>query len=732
MEGAHLGSKRSRSVTAWFALALGATAFGGEQEEFEKGLARCESLMEQGQWRQAYDGLTALLAEHERQPYVLQQRARIEEDVKRSAFRVEVEVPAIERLVSGKVESYNRKTGEIKLRYTGGQLGDFRASKGMYIHSILFDGPYSVEIKGDSYPSTNGKNEPPAVYCGFENDEFLLISFGFERRLIGNIIHHHRAYIARHRGEENKVLDSKDTTPCKSEKPFSIKVLVGSTKVTAQYQGRAFLAAAKSKDVYGTVALGNLPQWTEIVVSGNAQPSWVQQIEDAAAQKALLEWEKKLDLSLRLPEWFVRGEVCGKAPEATVAEIEVAKYPGEESPTHDDLFRIASMYWNRGESEGGLIWVDENESRMSEVFAAFLRGRFHAELGDREAALRCYQLVAKQEPGFVEARREAIRLGFHDDPEQAEAALAALVEEYPRRADLALDLVKHLFRQGRLAEAQQAVGAAGARGVTSEDLEGYGRYLALATRGPDWTRRFEHSSRNYQVLSDIDVETCCEATTLLERAYAAFSTRLRPVPGLERRKFQVFLFAGQDGYELYVQRVLGGLDAYHTLGVYSGDLKQLFIWNQRDRRDMMRTVQHEGFHQYLDRVVEDAPPWFNEGLAEYYEVGGVEGTGWKEGQIHEENLVALQAAGRLEPLESFLYQDRDAFYAKPELHYPQAWALIHYLRHGRSETGRRFEELFEALADGTPAKTAVKRVFGKLDLKETDARFARYVEGLSG
>ena len=55
------------------------------------------------------------------------------------------------------------------------------------------------------------------------------------------------------------------------------------------------------------------------------------------------------------------------------------------------------------------------------------------------------------------------------------------------------------------------------------------------------------------------------------------------------------------------------------MGLYSPALKQLLIWNQPNRKKMLETVRHEGFHQYLDGVMSDPPPWLNEGLAMYYE-----------------------------------------------------------------------------------------------------------------
>jgi hypothetical protein len=40
---------------------------------------------------------------------------------------------------------------------------------------------------------------------------------------------------------------------------------------------------------------------------------------------------------------------------------------------------------------------------------------------------------------------------------------------------------------------------------------------------------------------------------------------------------------------------------------------------------MLRTVRHEGFHQYLDRMLPETPVWLNEGTAEYFETAVLAG-----------------------------------------------------------------------------------------------------------
>lgn len=712
-----------------------APATGDESEEFEKRLDLSESLMSRGKWRGALDELLALVDENSRKPHVYQYRTRIEENVLRCAFQAQQDLPEIGDLISGDLLAYDRRTGKIKLRYTRseGSLRDFAQSAGRLIHPLLFDGPYSVEIKGSNYPTVSGHGggrKPPAVLCGFENEEYYLISFGFERRTIGNTVFHHQAYLGRARGDDVKVLDEKDSTPCKSGKKYSIKVSVGKTQLNAAFNGRTFLKGPKSSKVFGTIALENLSNWDEIILAGNAQTSWVQQVEDLAMVKLRAKFEQEYDKTLYLPAWFFEDPPANRSSAAdTVASArpdQERRYPGDESSEQDGFFRVAMAHINRGDYERALDYVDSLGDEIPEGMRCFLQAQSHAGLGNSQQALELCDRVAALDPEFIGTERLRLEILLAgDDPDQAEAQMVALLQKLPGDADLRQKLVRRLFGEGRLEEAHQQVRLAFDNGVRDEDLSDFDRYLTIAAKGPNWNKTYEHSSRNYHVVSDINVETCREASQLLESAYATYSTRLKPVSGLQRRKFKVFLFSGQAGYESHVQRVLGGLRPFHTAGVYSGNLKQLFIWNQRDRDAMLTTVRHEGFHQYFDRVASATPTWLNEGMAEYYEAGDA-----GKGSLHAYNLETLREAQHLVPLKDFVFMDHEAFYKGSSFHYAEAWAFVHFLRHHQREGGRRFQELFDLLTRNVPSETALKRVFAETEWQELDQSFAQYVAGL--
>ena len=267
-------------------------------------------------------------------------------------------------------------------------------------------------------------------------------------------------------------------------------------------------------------------------------------------------------------------------------------------------------------------------------------------------------------------------------------------------------------------------------GITIENLEDLNRQLAKALNGPNWARVYEYESKHYHVFSDIDRETCFQASKLLEDSYTAYTVYLKWIKGLEKKKFRVYLFSGQAGFQAYCEDLQSSAQ-FWAAGCYIPMLQQLLIWNLPDRAAMMRTVRHEGFHQYLDRVMDDPPIWLNEGLAEYYEIARREGGGWNFGKIHKSHMRELRKPDiRLAPLDEFLYQGAAAFYADPDLHYSQSWAFIHFLRHGPRKYKQCFKKLFEGLQGDLSAREVLDAVFGGIDLGRLEEEFEAYVEAL--
>ena len=166
----------------------------------------------------------------------------------------------------------------------------------------------------------------------------------------------------------------------------------------------------------------------------------------------------------------------------------------------------------------------------------------------------------------------------------------------------------------------------------------------------------------------------------------------------------------------------------NTAGVYTQTLRQLVIWNLPDREDMFRTIRHEGFHQYFDRLVEDSPRWLNEGLAEYYENTQVSGGRSREDLPHPTHLPILKTK-RPEDWKAFVFAGPGAFYRHPNA-YSYAWQLVHYLLHTTRENHDRFDLLIDRLVEGKSAEEALQEAFEGIDWRTFPYAMRAHAEAL--
>ncbi len=96
--------------------------------------------------------------------------------------------------------------------------------------------------------------------------------------------------------------------------------------------------------------------------------------------------------------------------------------------------------------------------------------------------------------------------------------------------------------------------------------------------------------------------------------------------------------------------------------------------------ELLKTMRHEAFHQYLSyaTAMAEAPPWFNEGYAQYFE--DVESSDW-EMPITKDKIKAAAAL-----IPSLLIMNYKDFYAgtRKERHfkYRLAWSIVYFIENG--------------------------------------------------
>jgi hypothetical protein len=692
-------------------------------------------LYDSGKAEAGCKALQSLLEEHTRQPYAYARRVEVEDLARRLAFRRQVQVPEPESVVSGDLRKWDGSRGEITIVYTPNTAKDLETSErsGMRYFPMDVRGSFTLTVEGSSYPKTT--KQSPTVYFGeykrsqTDQDQSWVIMFGTPPYTEGANEVWMPAGIIRYDGDNKVKVVEKEITPARPGKSYTLVVRIQRTSISATINGKALGSTNKGKDVWGFLGF-DVPGWERVTLSGTVEPAWLQGLLDAKVQAQREEFDKRYDPKSVLPAWLFEAP-----PPVTAAEPST---PQQDLPQELDRRHwpaLARIYEDVVAERYPAAIEGVAEMRRDgapEAVCCFLEARCRAELGEWAAALAGAERCCEMAPGYQGAhllRAEALRQVGRES-ESTEAFLAAL-RISPRDADGYESAALSLLYVGDTEGAGSVLEMATANGVTSKPLASLSGALVKARNGPTWARTFEHKSLNYHVLSDIDKETCIQASKVLEEAFTHYRVHFGWVERVKGRLFKVYLFGGQAGFQQYQQDIqhLMGKPSEHAAGLYSPLLKQLLIWNLPNRDEMIVTVRHEGFHQYLDRFMPDPPVWFNEGLAVYHENAESRGGRLVFG-VRQDSYVDLLREKGLFPLAEYLYWGPRRFYEVGTHAYAQGWALCHMLRHGKAEHKALFKQLVEAFQTAEGPTEILKRVFTPEVTARLAADLAAYVQNL--
>jgi tetratricopeptide (TPR) repeat protein len=146
------------------------------------------------------------------------------------------------------------------------------------------------------------------------------------------------------------------------------------------------------------------------------------------------------------------------------------------------------------------------------------------------------------------------------------------------------------------------------------------------------------------------------------------------------------------------------------------DVNYITLTTEQLATDPYQIIFHEYVHLLLHNTVRNVPPWFDEGLAEYYSTFAVEEQGRKVvlGRVIPSHLQLLRQTSI--PLQTLLSVDRrSAYYNEREktgIYYAQSWALLHYLILGNDRKRQpQLSTFLELLRDGAKTERAFQEAF---------------------
>lgn len=689
---------------------------------FPADYARVQDLVQRGLWAKAKAGLDELLAEHANSLDAIACREALIEDMGRCMFGLSTESPKPETLVSGKLLTWNERSGRLKIVYTPETMADFGGDpadpEALRVHPVTFAGDYTLTWTGDQTT-----DQHLTVLCELGSPDEFLVDFG------GSASQgFYPARLLKFRDGEERA-QVQDIRQRQDNGAYVATVKVGKRAVESCLgKGKKTLAKLERPDQpFG--GFGFFPTgFTELVVEGKAEPSWLQGLVDAELARRQAEFEQAWKPAEALPKWLFEKPKTRRTAPKWDEPLPMLRELQDDRALEQVSQAMAEQKWLAAHEQLENLAADA----MPAAMADYLRTVVLLRLGRSEPALAACDRLLATVPGYTNAR--LLRANVLDDLRRGGEALVELeraLADDPGEPSVYENLVVALLQQNRVRDAEDVVRRGKVEHGLWTELQSLDQLLVMRHRGPTWPRRFVHKSANYEIASDIDLRTCQQAAQILETALVNLKAQLAWTPNTKKdERFRVFLFAGEAGYKAYADKILGSAPS-HTAGLYTPVLKQLLIWNLPKREDMERTVRHEGFHQFLDRVVVGAPVWFNEGMAEFWETAERTKGQLRGGQLRADHYASLlRARQSLPKLEQFLQGSRNDFYANAHLRYPQAWAFVHFLREGPRDYQQRFAVLWKELRGSGSTDAALATAFAGLDWQQAETDFWAHLASL--
>jgi tetratricopeptide (TPR) repeat protein len=239
-------------------------------------------------------------------------------------------------------------------------------------------------------------------------------------------------------------------------------------------------------------------------------------------------------------------------------------------------------------------------------------------------------------------------------------------------------------------------------------------------------------SKNFFLIGNASEKDIRKAATKLEQFRETFRLAFGTISLTAAIPTNVVVFKSDSSYKPFKpKRSDGKLDTFVAGYFQSGpDVNYITLSTEGNDADTYGTIFHEYVHFIIDTNFgkSEVPPWFNEGLAEYYQTFEIEEDQKVKLGLPQDGHLALLQQNKLIPLGTFFNVSNRALLENANhsrsIFYAQAWALIHYLvQSGKSEGMGKF--LTMTLAN-KPAEQAFKDAFG-IDYAQMEKDLRKYV-----
>jgi tetratricopeptide (TPR) repeat protein len=242
-------------------------------------------------------------------------------------------------------------------------------------------------------------------------------------------------------------------------------------------------------------------------------------------------------------------------------------------------------------------------------------------------------------------------------------------------------------------------------------------------------------SKNFYLTGNATDKEIRRIATRLEQFRTVFSSLFPTMKFVSPIPTTVIVFKSDKAFKPYKPINASGKTTEWVAGYFQPgeDINYITLTTEREQDETFRTIFHEYVHFLVDNTLGKSrvPPWFNEGLAEYYEQFSIENDQKVTLGSLNQNALRLLGTYPLIPLETFFDIDYTSLHLQgghgASIFYAQSWAMMHYLIKGNQ--GKRNPQLaafMELLARGIKTREAFRQAF-QTDYAVMDMELKRYV-----
>jgi tetratricopeptide (TPR) repeat protein len=212
-------------------------------------------------------------------------------------------------------------------------------------------------------------------------------------------------------------------------------------------------------------------------------------------------------------------------------------------------------------------------------------------------------------------------------------------------------------------------------------------------------------SKNFFLIGNASEKDIRQVATKLEQFRETFRLLFPRAKFNQTIQTNVVVFKSDSAYKPFKPKGADGKPDEWIAGYFQPgeDLNYITLSTEGEKADTYGTIFHEYVHFLLDTNFgkSEVPPWFNEGLAEYYQTFKIEDDQKVTlGDIQSDHLALLQQS-QLIPLKTLFEIDNYSLHQNGNhsrsIFYAEAWALIHYLIQGNKGANNESMNKFLAL-----------------------------------